>query len=519
MRANRHVFGICLCVTLLITSAVESMAFALLGPVQPWMQQTNGVILPGDIGGPMSIGSGYRWNVPVLTYGFDQSFLNYFGTNGVAAVTGAIQILNSLPPASQIVLTNYLVRSQHFNYEAESEYLCDLKSATLSLLLEHMGLASPWRYVYVIQQWDPSLINESGYLLPDVFGGTNLVNYIIARNYDPLTLNVSPYVNGILCDGDILYLGNGYEVVPYSTVPSMPLVGNAVADLPQPYQMVLTWPLIPDRLDPAAFYTGLTLDDVGGLAYLLSTNTVNYETLLSDVTGAGTNLNSFVNGAWRPGVDKITFIPQPVDPQSGLFLPSTNYFTDSYITNGILQHQQMQRVVVKPDFVFSTGDLYFPNGNVSFYQRTGTTNWQNNAAANGNLNGGGPGVIQPPVQIVFQKLGMSLESWHSLFEGWSSLPSYWGSYDPSTNPPIAYPVQQSGTNQVTLRMWLTLASNAQSEFTWEPSSLWGASFAFQTSTDLMSWTTLFMLTNNNSVLTYYDYYPTNSAGFYRLIPQ
>ncbi|HTV76552.1 MAG TPA: hypothetical protein VMD57_06080, partial [Candidatus Baltobacteraceae bacterium] len=63
----------------LIVSAVESDAFALLGPVQPWMQSTNGVIQPGDIGGPMCISNEYRWNVPVLTYGFDQSFLNFFG--------------------------------------------------------------------------------------------------------------------------------------------------------------------------------------------------------------------------------------------------------------------------------------------------------------------------------------------------------------------------------------------------------------------------------------------------------
>jgi hypothetical protein len=33
----------------LIASTVESGAFALLGPFQPWMQVTNGVILSGDI--------------------------------------------------------------------------------------------------------------------------------------------------------------------------------------------------------------------------------------------------------------------------------------------------------------------------------------------------------------------------------------------------------------------------------------------------------------------------------------
>src|SRR5580658_6978709 len=79
---------------LLSFSAKRADAFALLGPYESWMQYTNGLRQPGDIGGPMDIGNGYRWNVPVVTYGFDKSFLDFFGTNGVAAVEAAIQILN-----------------------------------------------------------------------------------------------------------------------------------------------------------------------------------------------------------------------------------------------------------------------------------------------------------------------------------------------------------------------------------------------------------------------------------------
>ena len=78
--------AVCLSAACLFALTVKSGAFALLGPVQPWMQVTNGVIGSGDIGGPMDISNEYRWNVPVVTYGFDQSFMDYFGTNGVAAV-------------------------------------------------------------------------------------------------------------------------------------------------------------------------------------------------------------------------------------------------------------------------------------------------------------------------------------------------------------------------------------------------------------------------------------------------
>ena len=61
---------------------VRVQAFSLLGPYADWMQQTNNFREPGDIGGPMDITEGYRWNVPVVTYGFDKSFVDFFGRCG-----------------------------------------------------------------------------------------------------------------------------------------------------------------------------------------------------------------------------------------------------------------------------------------------------------------------------------------------------------------------------------------------------------------------------------------------------
>src|SRR5213592_4037677 len=57
-----------------LAGAVNSFGFALLGPYADWMQLTNGYRFPNDIGGPMDINEEYRWNAPVLTYAFDQSF-------------------------------------------------------------------------------------------------------------------------------------------------------------------------------------------------------------------------------------------------------------------------------------------------------------------------------------------------------------------------------------------------------------------------------------------------------------
>ncbi len=490
----------------MLASATKSSAFALLGPVQPWMQATNGVVFPGDIGGPMCISNEYRWNVPVVTYGFDQSFSNYFGSNGIAAVLSAIQILNDLPPASQIVLTNYPLLSARFNQTAANRSLVDLKSETLSLLVEQMGLADPVRYLYVIRLWNPAFTNYQflgQFNWPD---GT-VPTYIIQRNFDPVTLEPSENVDGVLYDVTVFDESYEHAIIPFAddpTSPSNPTIAGF-------------------NLSPGEFYLGLTFDDVGGLAYLLSTNNVNYEALLPEVFGVGTNSGSFVNGARRPGVDKITFIPHPVDPQSGAFQPTTNYYADTFITNGLLQQQQMARVISKPDFIFSAGDAGANSSGIVFFSRTGTTNWLNNALANGNTNGAGPGVIQPQVQIVFNKLGRYFEAVSD--EQVVDDSTFYSSFDGTTNNPISYPVSNASTNQLTVRMWLATGAGPSFQnrrFDWTPTSATGDLFAFQTSTNLTAWTNLFTVTNDGCVCTYFNNISYNHASpsrFYRLIKQ
>ena len=279
----------------------------------------------------MCLSNGYRWNVPVVTYGFDQSFLDYFGSNGVAAVQGAIAVLNDLPPASSIVPGNFPYALSRYNESALAQSLYDLKSESLSLLLEQLGLADPARNIFVLRQWNPAfkvlLLKDITFVLVEAgWPAGTIPTYIVQRNFDPQTLSASTSVDNVFYSAEILIGPNQNFINPF---PSVPDAHPTVAGY---------------DLNAGQFYIGLTYDDVGGLAYLLSTNNVNYETLLSGVVGAGTNANSFVNGAWRPGVDKITFIPQPVD-SSNIFLPTTNYYTDSYITNGILQQQQVVRII------------------------------------------------------------------------------------------------------------------------------------------------------------------------------
>ncbi len=506
-----------LAATFLIAATYNSGAFALLGPVQPWMQSTNGVINAGDIGGPMLLTNEYRWNVPVVTYGFDKSFTDYFGSNGVAAVESAIQILNNLPPASQIVLTNYPFRSQSFNPTAQANYIQDLKSSALALIVWHLGLAHPVKNIYVMRQWNSVLIPPPNQFLYQFYWPDWIYpDFISILNYDPQTLNSTAFVDDILYSAYVVQYGNQNYLQPFPVDPSSPLAYSSVADF---------------DLQLGGYYTGLTYDDVGGLSYLLSANNVNYETLIPGVVSASTNANLFVNGAWRPGVEKITFLPHLKNLISGVFMPTTNYFTDTFYSNGVAKQQSLARIVSQPDFLFSAGDAHATYSSFFALTQSGTTNWMNNAAANGNPAGAGPGVIQPPTTITFDKFGAQFITYgyysdeHALSYAEDSifpiLPS-WGSFAGTTNLPVAYPIPQSGTNQMTLRLSLELGvppNQFWKDFEYKTSTLIGGRFVLQTSANMMEWVTLFTVTNNGTIPTYLVRYPKSQSRFYRLNPQ
>src|SRR5882724_699377 len=189
--------------------SAPSFGFSLLGPYADWMRSTNGYHKFGDIGGPMDIGQGYRWNVPVVTYAFDQSFVDFFGSNGVAAVEGAIAILNGLPSASAVNLTNFPLQVIRQNYLAQSDYDYDLKSAALVLLLEQMGLNHPTPNIFDLRKWDPIFLTQ-GY--EDSWPPGTIPNFIIKRNFDPATLEPSHSVNGTYWSGYVYTYGDYSDV-------------------------------------------------------------------------------------------------------------------------------------------------------------------------------------------------------------------------------------------------------------------------------------------------------------------
>ena len=466
---------------LLAGSAAHVQAFSLLGPGESWMTPQLGYAQPGDIGGPMNLGEEYRWNVPVLTYAFDQSFLDYFGSRGVAAVESAIGILNGLPPASQADPTTYPTNAVSINYQAQAEGLCDLKSQTLALLLEQLGLAAPTRFTYCLRNFA-------------VLNGEPTAT-VIQRNYAPDTLTPSAQVN------DVRY---GYSLVFSGGTP--PTFADAVEYPIDPNSSPS--PAVADGALTAGWvYNNLTRDDVGGLRYLLGTNNFNPESLLPEVQGAGINTGDYVNFAPRPGVDKIVFVrPGSYDFLFGQFaVPYTNQFVDSYLSNSVLCQQQLERVLTQPDILFSAANLSTGAGPAPRFTRTGTTNWLSFAA----LGASGPGVIQPQVRITFHKAaaGCYLQTADSPTNGATLIEEFqdyhWGSFDDSTNPPVVYPAGSAplAANQLALQLELDSANSGPATlYAWQlPVSL-GGLVTIQTSTNLSDWAPLLSITNHGQPL-------------------
>jgi hypothetical protein len=487
----------------LFAGSVGGFGFSLLGPWAEWMDVPKGYQMQGDIGGPMNIGEGYRWNMPVVTYGFDRSFQDYFGSNGMAAVESAIGVLNALPPVSSIVLSNYPLVVWSMNHQAQATNLLDLKSATLFLLLEQMGLTDPTRYAFCIRDYfqDP--------------GGTNYAFDVIERNFDPETGQPSPYVNAeqytYMIEMLALSPSPGNEFCYTICYPVNPYVSQRL-----PAASLSYW------TSSGLYLNNVSQDDVGGLRYLLSESQVRCESLLPDVRAQGTNGSSLVWTADRPGVEKVTFVRHPYGTLNGEFKPYTNQWTDVYYDWDEPVYQDVERITTSPDILFTGRDLG-PNMPMT---RSGTTNWANNAVLNDNSGGAGPGVVQPPITFTFNTDGPFYVNYYNpsaLLDGLGFGNAYalysWGSFDGSTNAPFMYPNVQIAfqPTQVHFRLLLSGMTN---DFLWPLAGEAYGRFFFQTATNLRDWTSLATLTNSGEAFSYQFQGATNEAmRFFRTVQQ
>ena len=137
-------------VALLLLGVLPTRAFTLLGPMAGWQAPDLGYNIPdsaSEYGGPRLRGDEYRLSTPIVTYGIDGSFMEFFGVDGARAVDEAFALFNSLTNVSAFSenLEEFPLKADGVNPTASALGMIDLKTQILSQIMATLGLTSPER--------------------------------------------------------------------------------------------------------------------------------------------------------------------------------------------------------------------------------------------------------------------------------------------------------------------------------------------------------------------------------------
>ncbi|HJO52921.1 MAG TPA: hypothetical protein QF373_00320, partial [Verrucomicrobiota bacterium] len=307
---NKRTFFIAL--LLLLGFFTKTHAFVLLGPVATQEQTLTfggtpvaSANISDDLGGPKQLDEFYRWNTPDLTYGFDQSFVQFFGQEGINAVDDAMRAINDyfIPEDGSYRGVSSLNLAKHgfggnfntawLNSTAANENLIDIKSLTLGMMVNYLGLGNPYRYAFTATNSLVPNTNTSGAIFS-----------VVLKNFDPITLAKSDTINGVQYSYRLIHDQPAGSVANAATVGAMTLdmeeftsdsSGNAYSSVSAIVDAFygntdLIWTDVPSLFNFGVYYDGinsmggmyqprhaLTHDDAGGLKYLYSTNTIAME--------------------------------------------------------------------------------------------------------------------------------------------------------------------------------------------------------------------------------------------------
>lgn len=424
--------------------AQAASAFTVWGPLEPWQSAdldygtaTTARFFYGGFenGGTKILGAGSRVGVPVITYGFDYTFTEFFGAEGIKSVDAAMAVLNGLPTASGATpnLVEFLTDgNQQINYTAQALSLLDVKSVTLQIMLEHLGLLGE-THVFDL---------NARVAIPNTT--CQYYYYVVTRNYDPITYNPSTFVNGVQY---------GYNIVDFCPTPS---IADAIeypkdtARPPNSFSAVATL----EGLQPGGFYLNLTRDDFGGLRWLYRKNHLVNQSI---------DPNSFATAAgsspWNPvgtvgtnvltstlvgGVERVRFVKVAYDSLAGsTFRPVTYSYTLPTVINGRTTSTRFTRVITQPDIIFTTADLVGRGASPAadtLYARS-TTFLPPPAASPGG--GPLPNVILPTQLIVYNNANPIYFNTSPAFLSDVGLTQYpiftWGSFGSASTAPVVYP--------------------------------------------------------------------------------
>lgn len=293
----------------MVVGCQNSFSFSPSGPIgnggDAWQVPVIGYGVADDLDAPKNIGEEYRRNVPLMYYSFDQNFLDFYGPEGATSVDQAYAILNALTNVDNYSkqLTEFPLETRNVNYQAQALGLIDLKSVTLSLMTEQLGITDPVRYAWTLHD---RVVGPGG--CP-----SDVSYWVVQRNLEitpsPLNqLQYSPYVNNVLYSYQILEACTGPNPLALSAPYSVdPLAAN--------YSPVASFK---NSVGWGSYYTGLTRDDMAGLRYLYSTNNINWE------SSAAGSLNVVTNTA----VNEL--FPASITTNSGVLFNGAYYGTASY---------------------------------------------------------------------------------------------------------------------------------------------------------------------------------------------